>query len=79
MRAAQALGISLFAGEAEHGRLDQLICDAWNGVLRPLYNYMDDLPALEGEPPPILNRRVMLASAAAFWPLAVTRKNSDVS
>ena len=57
MRAAQALGISFFAGEAEHGRLDQVLCDARDGALKPLYNFMDDLPALEGEPPPILPAR----------------------
>ena len=44
MRAAQALGISFFAGEAEQGRLGQVMRDAWNGTLAPLYNYMDDLP-----------------------------------
>jgi hypothetical protein len=54
IRAAQALGISLFAGEAEEGRLDQVLKDAWNGQLAPLYNHMDNLPALAGEPPPIL-------------------------
>jgi len=54
MRNAQALGISFFAGEAEEGRLDKVLNDAWNGVLAPLYNYMDKLPALEGEPTPIL-------------------------
>ncbi len=53
LREAQALGISLFAGEAE-GRLDQVLRDAWNGALKPLYNYMDDLPGLEGTPVPIL-------------------------
>jgi hypothetical protein len=53
LREAQALGISLFAGEAE-GRLDQVLRDAWNGSLKPLYNYMDDLPGLEGTPVPIL-------------------------
>jgi Radical SAM superfamily len=57
MRAAQALGVSFFAGEAEDGRLDQVMRDAWNGALRPLYNYMDDLPALAGEPPPMLSPR----------------------
>src|SRR5271163_1332873 len=35
MRAAQALGISFFAGEAEHGRLDQVLRDAWDGALQP--------------------------------------------
>src|SRR5437763_2212895 len=54
MRAAQALGISFFAGEAEHDRFNQVLRDAFNGTLRPLYNHMDDLPALEGEPIPIL-------------------------
>ena len=57
MREAQALGISLFAGEAEQGRLDRVLRDAWEGGLQPLYNFMDDLPSLEGEPPPILPAR----------------------
>jgi Radical SAM superfamily len=56
MRAAQALGISFFAGEAEEGRFDQFLRDAWSGTLQPLYNYMDRLPALNGEPPPFLPR-----------------------
>ncbi|MCU0987765.1 MAG: radical SAM protein [Acetobacteraceae bacterium] len=51
---AQAMGISLFAGEAEERRLDLVMQDAWDGTLKPLYNYMDALPSLEGEPPPIL-------------------------
>jgi len=54
---AAALGISLFAGEAEHGRLDRVIRDAWDGSLLPLYTYMSDLPPLEGEPAPILPRK----------------------
>ena len=53
---AQALGISLFAGEAE-GRFDRVLRDAWAGALKPLYNYMNDLPGLEGTPVPILPRR----------------------
>jgi len=54
LHAAQALGISFFAGEAEDRRLDQVMRDACAGTLAPLYNFMDDLPSLEGEPPPIL-------------------------
>src|SRR5579864_952830 len=50
---AQHLGISLFAGEAE-GRLEEVLRDAAKGMLKPLYNYMDDLPNLEGVPPPML-------------------------
>lgn len=50
---AMDLGISLFAGEAE-GRFEQVLSDAWNGTLKPLYNYMDDLPSLSGVPTPLL-------------------------
>jgi hypothetical protein len=57
IRDAQALGISFFAGEAEEGRFDEVLRDAWNGALKPLYNYMDKLPSLKGEPPPFLPRQ----------------------
>jgi radical SAM superfamily enzyme YgiQ (UPF0313 family) len=50
---AMDLGISLFAGEAE-GRFEQVLLDAWNGTLKPLYNFMDDLPSLSGVPTPLL-------------------------
>ncbi len=53
LKQAQALGISLFAGEAE-GRFDAVLRDAAAGQLQPLYNYMDDLPGLEGAPPPMM-------------------------
>jgi hypothetical protein len=53
LQAALDLGISLFAGEAE-GRFDRVLVDAANGTMQPVYNFMDDLPALEGEPTPIL-------------------------
>jgi radical SAM superfamily enzyme YgiQ (UPF0313 family) len=53
LREAMDLGVSLFAGEAE-GRLETVLRDAWNGTLQPLYNYMDDLPSLEGAIIPIL-------------------------
>jgi len=54
---AQTMGISFFAGECEEGRLDEVLQDAWNGKLKPLYNYMDKLPTLTGEPPPFLPRK----------------------
>jgi hypothetical protein len=57
IRDAQALGISFFAGEAEERRFDEVLQDAWNGTLKPLYNYMDKLPSLTGEPPPFLPRK----------------------
>ncbi len=51
-RAAE-MGISLFAGEAE-GRLGQVLRDALEGRLAPLYNFMSDLPDLEGAAMPLL-------------------------
>ncbi len=51
--AAQAQGISLFAGEAE-GRLDIVLQDADRDRLQPLYNFMADLPGLDGVPTPLL-------------------------
>jgi hypothetical protein len=51
---AMDLGISMFAGEAEEGRFDLVLRDAWNGAMKPLYNYMDDLPNLENAPTPHL-------------------------
>jgi hypothetical protein len=50
---AGAMGLSLFAGEAE-GRLELVLRDADAGALKPLYNYMDDLPGIEGAPVPLL-------------------------
>jgi hypothetical protein len=29
-----------------------MIRDAWSGSLAPVYNFMDELPSLQGEPPP---------------------------
>ncbi len=57
LKAAQAMGISLFAGEAEEHRLDEVLLDAWRGEMKPLYNFMDKLPTLSGEPAPILPRK----------------------
>jgi hypothetical protein len=47
------LGISLFAGEVE-GRLEDLLQAASRNMLQPLYNFMKDLPGLEGAPVPFL-------------------------
>ena len=68
LNSASALGISLFAGEAE-GRFDNLLCDAAANRLKPLYNYMKDLPALGGAPSPFLPRQFVQRTAgtnAAF-------------
>jgi radical SAM superfamily enzyme YgiQ (UPF0313 family) len=53
LKEALELGISLFAGEAE-GRFEEVLGDAYAGSLRPIYNYLNDLPGLDGVPVPIL-------------------------
>lgn len=50
---ARAMGISLYAGEAE-GRFDEVLLDAFHRRLKPLYNYMADLPGIEGAPIPLI-------------------------
>jgi len=52
--AAKEMGISLFAGEAEEGRFDEILRDAWAGDLKPIYNHLNHLPGLEGQPWPTL-------------------------
>ena len=66
IREAQARGISLFAGEAEDGRFDTVLRDACDGTLKPLYNFMDSLPNLNGEPPPILPRQHLRRTAGSL-------------
>ncbi len=55
LKEALDLGISLFAGEAE-GRFADVLCDAAAGTLNPIYNYLDDLPNLDGATHPIMPR-----------------------
>jgi hypothetical protein len=64
LREAMALGITLFAGEVE-GRLDDLLIAAYHNKLELLYNFMHDLPALEG-------------TAVPFLPLDVVRRTSGL-
>jgi radical SAM superfamily enzyme YgiQ (UPF0313 family) len=54
IREALDMGCSIFAGECEEGRLDEVLRDAWNGTLKPVYNYLADLPSLAGAPVPML-------------------------
>jgi len=58
------MGVTVFAGEAE-GRLHHVLKDAFYGDLQPIYNFMDDLPNLEGTPSPVLPaERVHLTAGA---------------
>lgn len=58
LQEALDLGVSLFAGEAE-GRLETVLKDAYRGELKPVYNFMKDLPALDDVPKPFLDARVV--------------------
>jgi len=53
LQEALDMGVTLFAGEAE-GRIDEVLRDAAAGTLRPVYNYIDDLPTLAGAVTPFL-------------------------
>jgi hypothetical protein len=53
------MGCFIFAGEAEQGRLELVIRDALNGSLKPIYNFMADLPGLEAAPTPHLPASVV--------------------
>jgi hypothetical protein len=64
LREAQAMGLSVYAGEAE-GRLDEVLRDAYAGCLKPLYNYMNDLPGLDGAPFPLLKHDRVKRTAGA--------------
>ncbi len=66
--ACRELGISMFAGEAE-GRLELLLRDAAAGRLQPVYNFMKELPGIEGTPVPFLpvsNIRSTLGLSSSF-------------
>jgi hypothetical protein len=54
--ACRDMGISMFAGEAE-GRFELVLRDAAAGRLAPLYDFMNDLPGMEGAPVPFLPKR----------------------
>jgi radical SAM superfamily enzyme YgiQ (UPF0313 family) len=61
IQAVKDLGVTLFAGEAEM-RLDMLFQDAYHGRMKPVYNYLLDLPDLENQ-------------VAPFLPFNVTKRN----
>lgn len=52
------LGVSLYAGELE-GRMDELLQAAFRNEMKPVYNFMMDLPNLEGSPVPFLPASVI--------------------
>jgi radical SAM superfamily enzyme YgiQ (UPF0313 family) len=58
LQEALDIGVTLFAGEAE-GRIERVLQDAAAETLPPIYNHLDDLPALESAPTPFLPRAVI--------------------
>jgi radical SAM superfamily enzyme YgiQ (UPF0313 family) len=61
-------GITLFAGELE-GRLDGLLRDVMNAELKPVYDYLNDLPDMTGTPTPFLPAdrvRLTMGKRASF-------------
>lgn len=61
LKKVQEMGVTLFAGEAE-GRMASLLDDVYGGRLQPVYNYLGDLPNLQGCPTPQLPRDVAARS-----------------
>ena len=66
--ACRDMGVAMFAGETE-GRLDAVLRDAADGQLAPIYDFMKDLPGMEGTPVPFLPKRYVartLGLSASF-------------
>ena len=57
LQEALDMGASLFAGEAE-GRMELLLRDAAGDGLKPIYNFLNDLPGLEESAVPFLPRKL---------------------
>ena len=62
---AMDAGVSLFAGEAE-GRIEEVFKDAYAGQMKPLYNYLSQLPAIESATSPFLPARLLRRSIGSY-------------
>ncbi len=58
LTAAMNEGVSLVAGEVEE-QWGEVLEDAVQGRLKPLYNFLKDLPNLQGQSPPVLPTEVV--------------------
>jgi radical SAM superfamily enzyme YgiQ (UPF0313 family) len=68
LTAAMDQGVTLVAGEVEE-QWGDVLEDAYHGRLKPLYNFLNDLPNLQGQAAPILPREVVsryVGSLATF-------------
>ena len=73
VRSAQARGISFFLGEAESGRIDEVLTDAFQGQLKPAYNYIGQLPDIGGAPLPSLPAAELGKSYGTYTPFDLGR------
>ncbi len=64
LETCRAMGIAIFAGEAE-GRLDELLRDAAAGHLAPVYDFIDELPSITGTPVPFLPKQYVTRTYGA--------------
>jgi hypothetical protein len=55
--ASEEMGICHFIGEAEDGRLDEVLIDGYAGKLKQRYDYRDQVPNLQDSPIPFLPRQ----------------------
>jgi radical SAM superfamily enzyme YgiQ (UPF0313 family) len=59
LAACRDMGVAMFAGEAE-GRFDAVLRDAAAGQLAPTYDFLNDLPGIEGTPVPYLPKQYVV-------------------
>ena len=65
LQRALDLGATLYAGESE-GRFDEVVRDAAAGALKPVYNYLKDLPSIDNRPAPFLPLGTAQGTIGAF-------------
>jgi len=65
LQEALDMGVSLFAGEGE-GRFEQLLQESFHGQLAPIYNYVNQLPDLQGAVTPFLPEAMVRRYVGSF-------------
>jgi uncharacterized radical SAM superfamily protein len=66
LQAAQDIGVSFFSGEAEDGRMDQVLADAYRGELKPIYDFLKSTPNIAGAPVPILSKETVARTFTSY-------------
>src|SRR5215468_906974 len=65
LQEALSLGVTLYAGEGE-GRMADLLKDIDGGTLKPVYNYLKDMPDMAAASLPMLPREIVERNAASY-------------